>query len=217
MRNLVEALTLFNRKERYWLIRNAIGPKATTLCDEFRDELGSVTGLDIPADAWWAMDYHLDWLVGALHIRENEIGVLRNTSAPDGLVHGNQEDVDFVVAFDQTLILVEAKGVTSWGSNQMNKKVERLTQIFEHQDLIKGLKLRYVLMSPKPSEGLSDKVKWPEWMLSATKRDQHGNRLPMHVKMKIDAEVDLLRVTRWNLAEKKPDIKGQHWNVVKAR
>ena len=52
---LTDALAAFNRKERYWLIRNALGPGAETLGADFRRRLGDAIGLTIPDDAWWAM------------------------------------------------------------------------------------------------------------------------------------------------------------------
>ena len=68
MIHLIELLESFNRKERYFLIRQAVG--GFKLSDEFRRELGNATGLAIPQDAFAAMDYHLDWLTAALHAYE---------------------------------------------------------------------------------------------------------------------------------------------------
>jgi hypothetical protein len=67
-RTLVECLKLFNRKERYWLIRNALGQNSgdLPLSDSFRQKLGKEIGTEIPVEAWWALDYHIDWLFGAL-------------------------------------------------------------------------------------------------------------------------------------------------------
>ncbi len=65
---LVECLKAFNRKERYWLLRNALGAPALELLlsGAFRDRLGKLLDTDIPSDAWWAMDYHIDWVFAAL-------------------------------------------------------------------------------------------------------------------------------------------------------
>ena len=48
---LVAALKKFNRKERYWLIQEAIGPQPLTPC--FRDKLRDALKIsEIPADAY---------------------------------------------------------------------------------------------------------------------------------------------------------------------
>ncbi len=66
MSKLVESLEKFNRKERYWLLKNALKSDSMVLGEEFRKNLGKKIGISIPENAWWAMDYHLDWLIGAL-------------------------------------------------------------------------------------------------------------------------------------------------------
>lgn len=77
MRNpndLVRWLDCFNRKERFWLLREAIGPGFSNLSEEFRKKLFNAlpTGVpDIPANAWWAFDYHLDWIAVALYCFAN--------------------------------------------------------------------------------------------------------------------------------------------------
>ena len=63
---IVEALKKFNRKERYWVVRNALGPTSNQLGEGFRADLQRTIGIEIPEDAWWSIDYHIDWLVGAL-------------------------------------------------------------------------------------------------------------------------------------------------------
>ena len=130
MLNLIEHLRSFNRKERFILLTEALGRER--LGEDFRRRLGEAIGMTIPADAYVAMDYHLDWLQMALHLADNPPPKepIRN----DDLVTGNQEDSDLLVAFDHELtthiVLIEAKVETGWTNKQLNSKAERLSRIF---------------------------------------------------------------------------------------
>ncbi|BAV49371.1 Uncharacterized protein MLTONO_4468 [Mesorhizobium loti] len=183
-RTLVECLKLFNRKERYWLIRNALGErgKDLPLSNSFRKELGDVIKVAIPKNAWWAIDYHIDWLFGALVLDrarsvDNEPTILENpiVSASDEpirrFIRGTQEDFDFVVAFSRTIILVEAKGVTSWGNDQIVSKHQRLCEWrdFSHRVHVDGIqstdpiRIFVVLMSPGQPKKLKP-LDWPSFV-----------------------------------------------------
>jgi hypothetical protein len=65
---LIERLASLNRKERYYVVAWALGNSQFSLCSDFREQLSSAVGLPIPADAYVAMDYHLDWLYAALYL-----------------------------------------------------------------------------------------------------------------------------------------------------
>ena len=65
---LIELLESFNRKERFFLISQAVGE--FQLNDDFRRELGKAINVDVPHDAFTAMDYHLEWLTAALYAYE---------------------------------------------------------------------------------------------------------------------------------------------------
>ena len=54
MSALIEHLRSFNRKERFILLREALG--SDTLGDAFRRRLGDCIGVPVPADAFVAMD-----------------------------------------------------------------------------------------------------------------------------------------------------------------
>ena len=132
MSDLIKHLRSFNRKERFILLQAALGTDTFSLDDGFRERLGEVVGATVPADAFVAMDYHLDWLQMALY--------LAATPSPpspipsDDLFKANQEDVDLLVAFDDTatthLVLVEAKMETGWTNSQLCSKAQRLRLIF---------------------------------------------------------------------------------------
>ena len=169
MSDLITHLRSFNRKERFILLHEALGPGTFSLDEGFRERLGGLLGLPIPADAFVAMDYHLDWLQMALY--------LAATPSPpspipnDDLFEGNQEDVDLLVACDGPaathLVLVEAKMETGWTNSQLRSKAERLRRIFgmgrPGTDLATP---HFVLASPNRPERLKTDD-WPDCMTRA--------------------------------------------------
>ena len=179
MLDLVELLESFNRKERLFLIKQALG--GFQLADEFRKALGNAICPDteesesfIPEDALVAMDYHLDWIAAALTLNKNA-GVSKAFDNAPELVTGTQEDIDLLVAFQKDginhLVFVEAKGVTSWSNCQMRGKAQRLKNIFgDDGNCYPGVTPHLCLMSrrepsTKPPNKL-DTDQWPEWMRS---------------------------------------------------
>lgn len=213
MSKLVDALRKFNRKERYWLLHNAIGKKFETLDEGFRKRFEEKTGIPIPDNHWWAMDYHFDWLTGALHLAG---GGKMDESQPivDGQVTGTQEDIDLVIAFGDTLILIEAKGDTPWSNKQLNEKVnKRLVSIFgENCERYQSLKMHFVLMSPEES-GKLERTKaptstWPSWMLN--QKTQRPQFVPMEMGK------GLVRVTRCD-KDLKQSATGDFWKVTKSK
>ena len=166
MSSLLEHLRSFNRKERFILLRDALGENAFTLDERFRARLGATIGVDVPDDAYVAMDYHLDWIQMALY--------LAGTPSPPSpipnidLFRANQEDVDLLVAFDGPstthVVLVEAKMETGWTNSQLHSKAQRLRLIFgpgrPGADLATPL---FVLASPR-EPGRVHTDTWPEWM-----------------------------------------------------
>ena len=66
MPDLIEVLEQFNRKERFFLIGQALGNEDFPLSKSFRKALGEEIGIDIPRGAFAAMDYHLDWIAASL-------------------------------------------------------------------------------------------------------------------------------------------------------
>lgn len=203
MNDLVKTLERFNRKERYWLIRNALRESSQNLGGTFTEKLSAVLGITIPGDAWWAMDYHLDWLIGALHLLKR--GKVDVPEANDDLIAGTQQDMDLVIAFERTLILIEAKADTSWSNEQLNEKVARFKQIFDvERNLIGDLQIYFVLMSPKESEGIKpESGNWPSWMTN-------GNNEPLFLKLEMPS--DFLRVVRCD-TNGKSDKNGGSWKI----
>ncbi|MCR5867732.1 hypothetical protein [Aquincola sp. J276] len=207
---LVDALKRFNRKERYWLIRNALGPTSERLDEGFRARLAEAIGKDIPATAWWAMDYHLDWLVGALTLVAQGDRGFEAQSNDAGLVNGNQEDMDLVVAFDDTLLMIEAKGESAWSNAQFQSKVARLEKLRAAGLLPASIKIFFVLTSPHepkflvPEEGAA----WQAWLCNPAGRPMH---VPLHMPD------DFVKVTRWDAERQAASRTGTCWKIVAAR
>lgn len=212
MPDLVETLKRFNRKERNWLVRDALGSSAETLSTSFRDRLNKcIQTVDpsaaVPQDAWWATDYHIDWLIGGLTMLakgETVVGnALANTNA---IVSGSQQDIDLLVAWGSTLILVEAKGVGSWKGTGTTNKLGRLRKLPDA--LFAGITPYLVLCSPDqgamPTEG------WPDWL------GNYGK--PLHITLKPPASPEpLLRVERCGVENRRPKSDGGYWRIVKAK
>ncbi|WP_068085404.1 hypothetical protein [Polycladidibacter stylochi] len=65
----VENFRILNRKERFWLLHKTLGAsKFSELDRNFLSEIDRELGLSapMPHNAWWAMDYHFDWICAAL-------------------------------------------------------------------------------------------------------------------------------------------------------
>ena len=140
---MMEALMAFNRKERYHLICEAVIGGQMQLNEGFRKSLKEESGIEIPVDAFVAMDYHLDWISAAVQLATNNISAQdaaqssedfsNRLSGSDDVLSGNQEDVDLLVAFLSGkkiyLILVEAKADSGWTSKQLKSESKRLKAI----------------------------------------------------------------------------------------
>lgn len=207
MPDLIELLESFNRKERFFLISQALGN--FQMSDHFRRELGKTVSIEIPAGSFTAMDYHLDWLTAALvaHGAGNKGELFDNPGQQT--IHGTQEDIDLLVAFRAEslyhIILVEAKGDTGWTNKQMRSKANRLTQIFG----LNGGKYADVhphicLTSPKkPSQRLKD-GEWPAWMRKG------GNSFNW---LELNFPGNRRIVTRCD-ADRNPSAQGQYFRIT---
>ena len=203
MPSLVDHLRSFNRKERFILLSDALGRER--LGEGFRTRLGEAIGMAVPAAAYVAMDYHLDWLQMALYLAGNPEPPKR---IPKGdLFAGNQEDVDLLVAFDGEstthLVLVEAKVETGWTNKQLRSKSERLARIFgEGRPGAHLTTPHYVLASPRPPTENVSTDGWPSWMTWAGRR----------VWMELARPHGLRKVTRCD-GEGRPSAAGEFLRI----
>ena len=187
MTQAIEILRSFDRKERFAVLREALGFDAEAkteansprLGDRFRERLSNCIGIDVPERAWLAMDYHLDWIEMSLYLAaKGEVPdktPFRNEHFPK--INQNQQDVDLLIAFEGDgtgeatthMVLIEAKAYLGWNNAQLNGKAERLREIFGGQGTCwRAVTPYFVLMTEKRSKQIRTQS-WPKWM---TKRDQ---------------------------------------------
>lgn len=165
MDNFVETLRSFDSHERGILLQWATG-QPFALNPKLRSDLEKKLGLEIPVNAFVAMDYVLDWLGAALKVLEGPDGRSAIHSKAVGYVTGSPEDIDLLIAWEDDkrhLVLIEAKGFTGWTNKQMRSKANRLGALFGAVDNDQ-VDLHFVLVGPARTAGL-DTSGWPTWML----------------------------------------------------
>jgi hypothetical protein len=202
---VIENLRSFNSKERFFLIGRALGNTDFTPSETFRKEIENLLDLKLPNQLFAAMDYHLDWLYASLFLAfdSDQYGIYSNS---DGIIKGQQEDIDFIIAFVQDtlchIVLIEAKGVMGWSNKQMDSKVARLGMIFG-QDGTRwpDVKPHFVVLSPRQHRHLHVS-KWPAWMST----DGQVPWIPLGVPR------NLIKVTRCN-KDGKADKAGAYWKI----
>ena len=208
MNDLLDLLESLNRKERFFLVGNALDNKSFSLGTLYRSKLEKCAGVSIPVDAWVAMDYHLDWIAAAVHLataKNISSSLLENPG--QHIVRGNQEDVDLIVGFgtqsNTSLILIEAKGATAWSKSQMDSKVKRLGEIFGTDQFTNpDIKPILVLTSPKPPTEKLGAMKWSKWMT------KEGS--PRWMPMTMPKRRQLIRCDENGTS----DAKGQHAKII---
>lgn len=205
-KDLIFYLRKFNRKERYFLIKEALCLEDFKLGDKFRDDFEKALSIKIPKEAYAAMDYHLDWIDVSLRLWKKKIElnkIFENDFNEKGKsqLNSNQEDIDFIIAYmdeeKYILILIEAKADTSWTNSQLDSKVNRFKKIFgEYCNKYKNLEVYFILISPSKPDKIKFEV-WPEWMKK--------NNKPIWLELK--TEKSFYKITRCR-QDGKPDIYG---------
>lgn len=201
MSRAIQYLSRFNRKERSTLLSHVLDGDVFRLCPLFRSEIEKELELWIPDDAFVAMDYHLDWLQMAIYMgcRGNSIESEVLYSDDIGLFEANQRDIDLLIAFEPPgsntlhIVLIEAKVDTGWKGDQLSRKADRLSAIFDKSPSgmkrSSSLDIRpyFVLMSPCDPRERIDVTGWPCWMKKGT-APRYWLKLPLRD--------GLLKVTR---------------------
>jgi hypothetical protein len=212
--DIASTLRLFDRKERHLVVQACLGEASSTLSEKFRHGLTTLLQdkllEPVRPDAWWATDYHLEWLAGALvwhaeHGPEDRERPRKNTN---DLIRDNQEDIDLIVASGGDVILVEAKGHLSFGNSQLESKIRRLSTLCDRESgIVAGgnpafpIRLHFVLMSiRRPSK--VNLEGWPAWTLSGDGP----------YWMPLRATGDRIRVGRCD-SDGRTDAKGGHWHM----
>ncbi len=94
-----------------------------------------------------------------------------NDPAGEGLITGTQQDADLIVAWadeEQTrVVLIEAKGYSSWDNAQATAKLARIGAIKDAAG--SDIDIRFVLTSPRRPEKLNLSG-WPTWALTTADR-----------------------------------------------
>lgn len=229
---LIERLRALNAKERYWLLRQALGHDFAP-APSFLAALARAAGLPAPdaaqqAQAFMAMDYHLNWIHAALCAEEFPSTGRKRTPMPtnpcNGLtgadevwaIQNNQQDVDLLLAYPREqdgipliqLILVEAKGVMPADTEQQKSKLRRLQHIVSFAK--RGgspfaIDVRLVLMSPDeqlPASYKRDMVLYPDLLPNAAQS---------HLRLRLSEhegspEDDLRRL--WKVRPRRPPARA---------
>jgi hypothetical protein len=224
MHSLAATLDYFNRKERNLLVRAILGreEEQLPLSERFRNQVANALDLKcIPVNAWWATDYHISWLAGALALfvkGDNE--TTRKIKWPNPknaserrLVEGNQEDIDLVIAAGCNLILIEAKGFGYFGNAQLTHKLTRLELLHDFYGKLVGPKpaesaitFHFLLISPTRPSALT--TSWPSWACK-------GQDDPW-IELEIDKLKSVFRVTRCD-KDGKSSAGGECWCIKQVR
>jgi hypothetical protein len=208
-------LERFNRKERNILIRDALGHEQNhlRLSGHFRERVRNSVGLaePIPEDAWWATDYHINWLAGGLAIYMNG-WPLPHSIPNSGLIEGNQEDVDLIIAAGEQVLLIEAKAYGAWGRRQIQSKLERFELLhsfyttLEHGST-RRVRFRLLLLSPRRPQKLN--LHCPSWL----REGAVDSEIPWMELRAAEAPHSILEVTRCD-EDGNRAAKGGFWRCV---
>lgn len=213
MSNLIELLERFNRKERYFLIGQALGSAGLCLSEDFRCRIGGKIGVSVPPNAFTAMDYHLDWIASSLscHMKGDDPDGYPIFPNKDRRVVGNQQDTDLLIAFEEGekyhLVFLEAKGYETWSDVQLLKKASRLEGIFgDDGKKYPEVTPHFCMMSPRePSIPRMVTSRWPDWM--------KDNGIPVWIKLCLPD--DRLKVTRCDRSGSSSN-QGTYFRIVRA-
>ena len=204
--NVIENLSAFNRKERFFLVGMALGNPRFMLCEQFRDKVNNTLHIEISEDAFTAMDYHLDWIYVSLFLAFNNAND-RVFSNVDDLITATQEDIDFLIAYQNGeechFVLLEAKGVTGFTNRQLQSKIGRLRDIFgDDSNNYHGVIPHFAIVSPKKPVGIHVDS-WPSWVL-------RNGEIPW-IEMTIPD--GLKRITRCNETGR-VSAEGRWWRAI---
>lgn len=177
MKDLLKYLEHFNRKERFFLLSQALGQRAVDNTPRFQVDgdflrsLCKVVGIKVPLSeqVFMAMDYHLNWIHASLVLAYNSDRDKRIQSFnAQNEIRSSQEDVDLLVAFPQGdrhhLIFVEAKGydangLANFDRGRLKEKTDRLCSMVKPYEDVESY---YCLMSGYEPQNLSAED-WPKW------------------------------------------------------
>lgn len=178
--------------------------------------------ITIPCDACWAVDYHIDWLFGALTLDRlghaadtcvrNPVSSKASEAAPGRLIRGTQEDLDLILAFDRTIILTKTKGVTSWGNKQLASKRRRLADWHELSEQVapdtqglKQIEMFMVLTSPQCPKKLA-RLEWPSFV-------KLDDDVPFFLKLDLVSAPAQFYAPQRCSEDRSTSATGEHWKL----
>lgn len=129
MESLINILKSLNRKERYWLIRNATGDNLEKLDAAFITKLNKKIDdgfPKIPSNASVFFDYQLDWIIAAISIYSENLNQTAEIPTPNGMGF-NLLDIDMLIVWEDNkyyMVFAEAKFDTGWINKQLGNKIE---------------------------------------------------------------------------------------------
>jgi hypothetical protein len=227
MQDLAAVLERFNRKERNLLVRHVLGheDEPLLLSAKFLAEVASKLHIKLNnKGCWWATDYHINWLAGALaYYTEGQqcLGKARpNRDRPldqPRLIEGNQEDIDLVIASNRDLIFIEAKAYGNWDDDQLQSKLDRLEllryeyeRIAAQEDVATRVQMHFLLISPPDSQPKKIAVNWRSWK-------EQESPIPW-IDLKLSPTQPILEVSRCECGDfpKKSKL-GNCWKIVEHR
>ncbi len=217
-------LSKFNRKERFFLFVDATRDSGHELHEpsmplraEFRRRLSQEIGRDVPAHAYAAVDYHLNWLHAALQWKAGKVNPYSKDESPQfndqpvAPVSGTAEDIDMLIAWTgedgvANILLLEAKATGAWSNSQMHSKIPRIRTIIGRA-VASQLQVAPVLVLASPTEPSTrlDVEAWPDWALRVDGR-------PHWVELEMAGP--RLEVQRCD-ADGKANSDGQYWGFKK--
>lgn len=208
---VIEYLESFNRKERFHLVGQLLGNTEFKLDPIVFMKILSILGLEPPLRYFSAMDYHLDWIHASLTLAYGEKSpVFFNDNA---CITATNEDVDFLIAFIDDIgithiIMIEAKGDTSFTNAQLKSKADRLSKIFgEDGANWKTVRPHFLVCSPKQSMRIDYSELCP-FMINQETKSLNWFRLYMPVNQR--------KVTRCN-EDGGVSQGGQYWKIEEIR
>ncbi|EGQ8540915.1 hypothetical protein HJ055_22485 [Vibrio parahaemolyticus] len=204
---IIEYLKSFNRKERFHLVGQLLGNSEFNLDPNVLRKILDLLQLDTPTCYFSAMDYHLDWIYASLDLAFN-YGYepkLRDYAC----ISATQEDVDFILAFvddsgNTHIIMIEAKGDTTFTNKQLQSKASRLSAIFgKNNEKWVNVRPHFLICSPvKPTQLKTENI--PSFMLNKENNNFNWFSLYMPENQR--------KVTRCH-SNGEASVAGQFWKV----
>ncbi len=204
---IIEYLKSFNRKERFHLVGQLLGNTEFNLDPNLLRKILDLLELDTPTYYFAAMDYHLDWIYASLALAHN--GGDEPRKRDHSCITATQEDVDFLLAFlddagNTHIVMIEAKGDTTFTNEQLQSKAKRLKAIFgENNTKWANVIPHFLICSPiKPTRLKIENI--PSFMLNKEQSNFNWFRLYMPSNQR--------KVTRCHM-DGTASVDGDHWKV----